>query len=85
MKQFKSHPPIEENCPHDVFAPGSCAAQREGEPGCGELHGELAAEPRKLPLLLADPEPDRVDDVSDLSSSDPLLATIPVGYQCHLS
>ena len=65
-----------------VLAPGSCEAQRDGDPGCGELQGELAALPLRLlgPLLLADPEPERVDDVSDLSSNDPLLANIPVIY-----
>lgn len=63
-----------------VLAPGSWVAHRDGDPGCGELHGELAALPLKLlgPLLLADPEPDLVEDVSDLSSNDPLLANIPV-------
>lgn len=66
-----------ENCTYEVLAPGSCEAQREGDPGCGELQGELAALPLRLPLLLAEPDPDRVDDVSDLSSSDPLLARIP--------
>lgn len=62
-----------------MLAPGSCDAHRDGDPGWGEPQGELVALPLRLlgPLLLAEPEPDRVDDVSDLSSRDPLLANIP--------
>ena len=66
-----------------VLAPGSWAAHLDGEPGWGELQGLLAADPRKLlgPLLLAELEPLRMEDVSDLSSDELLFANIPVKMQ----